>query len=39
MVAPVRDLFSEHPLAVRCSPEQITALLWVLSRRRWRSSI
>ncbi len=30
MVAPVRDLFSEHPLAVRCSPEQITALLWVL---------
>jgi hypothetical protein len=30
MVAPVRDLFSEHPLAVRCSPEQIAALLWVL---------
>lgn len=30
IVAPVRDLFSEHPLAVRCTPGQIAALLWVL---------
>ena len=30
MVPAVRDLFSERPLAVRCSPEQIAALLWVL---------
>ena len=26
----VRDLFSHHPLAARCSPEQVAALLWVL---------
>lgn len=26
----IRDLFSEHPLAARCSPEQIAGLLWVL---------
>ncbi len=26
----VRDLFSAHPLAVRCTPEQIAAMLWVL---------
>ncbi len=26
----VRELFSQHPLAVRCSPEQVAALLWVL---------
>jgi hypothetical protein len=30
MVAPVRDLFSARPLAVRCSPEQIAAMLWML---------
>ena len=26
----VRDLFGRHPLAARCSPEQVAALLWVL---------
>ncbi len=26
----VRDLFSAHPLAVRCTPEQIAAMLWAL---------
>jgi hypothetical protein len=30
LVPPIRDLFSAHPLAVRCSPEQVAALLWVL---------
>lgn len=31
MILPaVRELFSEHPRAARCSPEQIAALLWVL---------
>ena len=30
IVPAVRDLFGEHPLAVRCSPEQVAALLWVL---------
>ncbi len=30
LVAPIRDLFSEHPRAARCSAEQIAALLWVL---------
>jgi hypothetical protein len=29
IVPAVRDLFSERPLAVRCSPEQVAALLWV----------
>ena len=26
----VRELFSAHPLAARCSPEQVAALMWVL---------
>ncbi len=30
LVPAVRDLFSAHPLAVRCTPEQIAAMLWVL---------
>ncbi len=30
MVPAVRDLFSERPLAVRCGPEKIADLLWML---------
>jgi hypothetical protein len=30
LVPPIRDLFSEHPRAARCSAEQVAALLWVL---------
>lgn len=26
----IRDLFSHHPRAARCSPDQIAGLLWVL---------
>lgn len=30
LVAPIRDLFGEHPRAARCSAEQVAGLLWVL---------
>jgi hypothetical protein len=30
LVPAVRDLFSEHPRAARCSAEQVAGLLWVL---------
>ena len=30
LVPPIRELLSQHPLAARCAPEQVAALLWVL---------
>jgi hypothetical protein len=30
LVAPIRDLLSEHPRAACLSPEQVAALLWIL---------
>jgi len=30
LVAPIRDLLSEHPRAARLSPEQVAGLLWIL---------
>jgi len=30
LVPPIRDLFSEHPRASRCSAEQVAGLLWIL---------
>jgi hypothetical protein len=30
LVPAVRDLFGQHPRAVRLSPEQVAGLLWIL---------
>ncbi len=30
LVPTIRQLFSEHPRAVRLSPEQVAGLLWIL---------
>ena len=30
LVAPIRDLFGQHPRAARLSPEQVAGLLWIL---------
>lgn len=30
LVPAVRELFGQHPLAARLSPEQVAGLLWIL---------